>query len=274
MRETTLATLSHAELAAAFTRVYQDYLIPFVVDAAWAGPYIAANDIILEHSPLWLDDDGAVVALAGLGRREARGWVGGFGVAPEYRGQGLAARLIEALLRSARDAGLAEVQLEVITGNTRAIRTYERAGFVHTRDLRILARPDDAPAPEPDEAVSAAAPEQLLPHGDRLRAARPAWQRDPVSPARLSGVTGLALGPADAPTAYLLYRANETSAGIVDFAAPTVETALTLAAALAKQLPGRTLRIVNEPEGSPTCAALDQLGWKETLRQHEMVRTL
>jgi hypothetical protein len=36
----------------------------------------------------------------------------------------------------------------------------------------------------------------------------------------------------------------------------------------------RNLRIVNEPERGPTCAALDQLGWRETLRQHEMVRTL
>lgn len=274
MRETTLATLDHAGLAAAFTKVYQDYLVPFVVDASWAGPHVAANDLDLEHSPLWLDDEGKVVALAALGRRGERGWVGGFGVAPEHRGRGLAARLIDALLTSAHGVGLAEVQLEVIAGNTRAIRTYERAGFVRTRDLRILARPDDAPMPEPGGDVFAAAPDQLLPHGTRLRATRPAWQRESASLAHLTGLSGLATGSADAPTAYLLYRAGETSAGIVDFAAPTVELALTLAAALARLLPGRTLRISNEPEESPTCAALDRLGWRETLRQHEMIITL
>jgi GNAT superfamily N-acetyltransferase len=274
MRETTLDTLDHAELAAAFTTVYQDYLVPFVVDAAWAGPHIAANDLVPEHSPLWLDDDGKVVALAALGRRGVRGWVGGFGVAPEYRGKGLAARLIEALLRSARDVGLSEVQLEVIAGNTRAIRTYERAGFVHARDLRILARPDNAPSPEPGEVVTPADLGQLLPHGSRLRATRPAWQRESASIAHLTGLSGLALGSANAPTAYLIYRAGETSAGIVDFAAPAVESALALAAALPRILPGRTLRIANEPEESPICAALDQLGWRESLRQHEMMRTL
>jgi GNAT superfamily N-acetyltransferase len=275
MRETTLATLSHAEFAAAFTNVYQDYLVPFVVDESWAGPHIKFNDLIPEHSPLWLDDNGAVVALAAPGRREARGWVGGFGVAPEYRGQGLAARLIDALLRSAREIGLTEVQLEVIAGNTRAIRTYERAGFTHTRDLRILARPDDAPpAPDGLDQPHPAAPDQLLPHGTHLRATQPAWQRESASLAHLTGLSGLALGPADAPTAYLLYRANETSASIVDFAAPTLDTALAIAAALPALLQDRTLRIANEPEESPTCAALDQLGWRETLRQHEMVRVL
>lgn len=272
MRETTLATLNHAELAAAFTNVYQDYLVPFVVDASWAGPHVASNDLDLDHSPLWLDDNGAVVALAALGRRGARGWVGGFGVTPGYRGQGLAARLIDALLRSARDAGLAEVQLEVIAGNTRAIRTYERVGFVRTRDLRILARPADAP-PAPDDLAQphAAAPDQLLPHGDRLRATRPAWQRESASLAHLTGLSGLALGSDAAPTAYLLYRGNETNASIADFAAPTLDTALALAAALPALLPGRTLRISNEPEESPTCAAFDQLGWQEALRQHEMI---
>ena len=39
----------------------------------------------------------------------------------------------------------------------------------------------------------------------------------------------------------------------------------------AVHLPGRTLHLTNEPEESPVCAALDRLGWAETLRQHEMV---
>jgi ribosomal protein S18 acetylase RimI-like enzyme len=274
MRETTLATLNHAEFAAAFNTVYQDYLVPFVVDASWAGQHIAANDIVPEHSPLWLDDAGKVVALAVLGRRGARGWVGGFGVAPDYRGRGLAARLIDALLQSARGLGMGEVRLEVIAGNTRAIRTYERAGFLRTRDLRILARPDDAPAPEAGERAVPATPGQLLPHGPRLRPVRPAWQRESASLAHGADLSGLALGTADAPTAYLLYRANAQNAIISDFAVPTVEAALALAAALQSHLPGRTLRIANEPEESPACAALDRLGWRETLRQHEMVRAL
>src|SRR4051794_36292166 len=138
MHETTLATLSPAELAAAFNTVYTDYVVPFVVNEAWARQHVAANSIALEHSPLWLDDSGALVALAALGVRGERGWVGGFGVAPDYRGQGLSRQLARATLDRARQASLRRVQLEVITSNARAIRTYERAGFVRTRDLLIL----------------------------------------------------------------------------------------------------------------------------------------
>ena len=275
MRETTLATLNPAGFAAAFNLVYQDYLVPFVVDAAWAPRHIAGNDLDLAQSPLWLDDAGQVVGLAALGCRDARGWVGGFGVAPDYRGKGLAQGLILALLEAARQRGLSEVQLEVIKGNTRAVRTYERAGFAHIREVRIFAHPaDSATSQDAPAQLHAVTPAELLPHATRLRPVRPTWQRETASLAHTPNLAGLALGSAAAPTAYVLYAANDTNASIVDFAAPTAELAQTLAAALPAHLPGRTLRLSNEPEESPVCAALDHLGWQETLREHEMIYTL
>ncbi len=271
MHMTTLATLSLAELAAAYTTVYQDYLVPFVVDEAWAKQYLPANDIVPAASPLWLDDDGNVIALAALGRRGLRGWVGGFGVAPEHRGQGLASRLIAALLDSARAQGLTELQLEVITGNTRAIRTYERTGFVRTRDLRIFAHPAATAPTGPVAQLHPATSGDLLPHGASLRTIRAVWQREPVRFAQDAGLSGLALGSATQPEAYALYRATPTNAVLLDFVAPTIVAAEALAAALPYHFPGHTLRLTNEPEESPVCAALDRLGWEETLRQHEMV---
>ena len=275
MRETTLATLSPAEFAAAYNTVYQDYLVPFVVDAAWAPSFIAGNDLDLAHSPLWLDDDGGIVGLAALGRRDSRGWVGGFGIAPAHRGKGLAQGLIAALLRAARQRGLSQVQLEVITGNTRAIRTYERAEFAHIREVRIFAQPTDgAPAPDSPAHLHPATPAELLPHGARLRPVRPTWQREAARLAHSPNLAGLALGSATAPDAFVLYAAKESNASILDFAAPTPELARALAASLPGHLPGRKLHLTNEPEESPVCAALDHLGWQETLRQHEMIRTL
>src|SRR4051812_17071986 len=127
MQRTTLATLTPAQLAEAFNVVYADYVTAFVVDAGWAEYYVATKDIIPEASPLWLDATGAVIALAALGVRGARGWVGGFGVAPAHRGTGMSHALIDAFLESARQQGLAAVSLEVLVNNPRAIRTYERA---------------------------------------------------------------------------------------------------------------------------------------------------
>lgn len=269
MRRTTLADLSTAEVAAAFTLVYRGYLIPFALGEAAARQHLAANDIAADHSPLWLDDDGAVVALAALGRRGARGWVGGFGVAPDHRGRGLAHELIGATLDAARGRGLAAVQLEVLTGNARAIRTYARAGFAHTRDLRILSRPADAPdAGGAAPPLHPADPAELLAHAPRLRPVAPPWQREMAS---FAGLAGLALGSPAAPDGYVIYREGAGGASILDFAAPDAEAAGALATALPRALPGRALRLANEPDDSPVCAALAASGWGEVLRQHEMV---
>ena len=50
-------------------------------------------------------------------------------VAPECRGQGVAAALLDAALAWARARGAREMQLGVLRGNDGARRLYERAGF-------------------------------------------------------------------------------------------------------------------------------------------------
>jgi GNAT superfamily N-acetyltransferase len=122
VRQTTLATLDSTSLTAAFNTVYTDYVVPLSMTEPQLAQHVANNDIDLEHSPLWLAEDGRVVGLAALGVRGARGWIGGFGVAPQWRGQGLSHQFTAATLTVARELGLRTVQLEVITTNPRAIR--------------------------------------------------------------------------------------------------------------------------------------------------------
>jgi ribosomal protein S18 acetylase RimI-like enzyme len=50
-------------------------------------------------------------------------------VAPEYRGHGVAAALLDAALAWARATGATAMQLGVVCGNDAARRLYERAGF-------------------------------------------------------------------------------------------------------------------------------------------------
>ncbi|EJJ30734.1 GNAT family N-acetyltransferase [Rhizobium sp. CF142] len=54
----------------------------------------------------------------------------GMGLLPAYRGQGLGGRLIEAAIAQAREAGMIRIELGVHADNARAIRLYERVGFV------------------------------------------------------------------------------------------------------------------------------------------------
>lgn len=54
----------------------------------------------------------------------------GMGLLPAYRGQGLGRRLIEAAIAKAREAGMVRVEFGVHADNARAIRLYEKVGFV------------------------------------------------------------------------------------------------------------------------------------------------
>ena len=54
----------------------------------------------------------------------------GMGVHKDYRGQGLGTRLLETTLDAAKEFGIERVELEVYTSNTRAIRLYEKFGFM------------------------------------------------------------------------------------------------------------------------------------------------
>lgn len=53
-------------------------------------------------------------------------------VTPAWRGHGVVANLIDELAAWSRAAGRPELLLEVVVGNHRAVRAYERLGFVDT----------------------------------------------------------------------------------------------------------------------------------------------
>lgn len=76
--------------------------------------------------------------------RRATGDVQSVYVAPEHRGAGVAARLVDALLTEAWQRGLERVTVHSDPG---AVRVYERAGFAATPSLLEI----DRPAPAADE---------------------------------------------------------------------------------------------------------------------------
>jgi predicted GNAT family acetyltransferase len=57
--------------------------------------------------------------------------------APTHRGQGLATRLVRAVVATIRSRGETPF-LHAAADNTRAIGLYEAMGFRHRRDIRIL----------------------------------------------------------------------------------------------------------------------------------------
>jgi RimJ/RimL family protein N-acetyltransferase len=60
----------------------------------------------------------------------------GMGVVPEYRSRGIGARLMDQTLKRALATGFVRIELSVHADNLRAVRLYEKAGFVREGVLR------------------------------------------------------------------------------------------------------------------------------------------
>jgi ribosomal protein S18 acetylase RimI-like enzyme len=63
----------------------------------------------------------------------------GMGLLPDYRGIGLGKRLAVETIRSARQAGIERVELEVFASNARAVALYRGLGFVR-EGVKLRAR--------------------------------------------------------------------------------------------------------------------------------------
>jgi ribosomal protein S18 acetylase RimI-like enzyme len=61
------------------------------------------------------------------------GWIGGVGIVPSSRGKGIGKKLMLAAEDFCKSKGVTDVILEVIEGNTRAQRMYEKLGYAATR---------------------------------------------------------------------------------------------------------------------------------------------
>ena len=86
------------------------------------------------HSQFVAVSEGDVVGWCDIRRHShairAHGGSLGMGILPAFRGEGLGQRLITATIDDARSKGLHRVELSVHADNARAMRLYERAGFV------------------------------------------------------------------------------------------------------------------------------------------------
>jgi ribosomal-protein-alanine N-acetyltransferase len=87
---------------------------------------IAHNDA----SVLVAEQDHCIAGFAAVSFSETSAHINLFAVDPEYRRLGLASSLIDWIVRSCRTAGIANVNLEVRSGNPAAISCYQNNGFV------------------------------------------------------------------------------------------------------------------------------------------------
>lgn len=76
------------------------------------------------------EKEGRIIGGCGLTHILDEGDIHNVMVAPAYRGQGIASRMMEKLLALGAGLGIREFTLEVRVSNAAAIRVYEKFGFV------------------------------------------------------------------------------------------------------------------------------------------------
>ena len=279
--------LKSAALVEAFNRGFTGYYLPLTQTMESLRVMTLANDIRLDHSLVALDAAGEPLGIALLGLRPPRGWVGGMGIAPEWRGQGYGAAVMHELIARCQAVGLSELQLEVLEQNAPARHLYTTLGFAETRPLRVFTGPlalFTASPPPPVSAAHTIAPLDAagaLAHFAPLHHVAPPWQRDHPSLAHAADrLSALGLWDGSALAAYLLYGSGGGGHSIQDAgsaAANPDERARqieTLIRALVSGDASATIRAVNVPPGDALGDALEALGCPIVLHQREMALAL
>ena len=87
---------------------------------------------LLKENAMFLvvEERGQILAYCGLLMVLDEGDITNVAVRQQRQGEGIGTFLMESLIRLAAERGIAAIHLEVRVGNARAIRLYERTGFV------------------------------------------------------------------------------------------------------------------------------------------------
>jgi len=266
------------QLSRLLTRAYTGYAVPIDVDAIGLEAMIAAYDIDLAGSRVGVRG-GEPVAIALLGVRERRGWIGGMGVAPEMRGERAGLAVTRAVIGSARRMRLKSIDLEVLTDNLPAIRIYESLGFKRRRTLDVWLRDSSATFPmPPGHEVGPLDVPACLAVFDDLHVIAPPWQRDlPVLKRAVSSLHALGTTDGGRVTSYLLYRMDGPRVNILDAAAAPRQRTQAIEAllrALIRERAGSLVRFVNLPQDDPASEAMHRVGAEVERQQHEMTLDL
>jgi ribosomal protein S18 acetylase RimI-like enzyme len=163
---------------AAFNRAYADYYTPIIMTAGSFRTLIRYDDVDLDASVAAIEGE-QIVGTGLLGLRNRAAWIGGMGVVPERRRQGIGRRMMHYLLSQARRRAATEVWLEVIEQNQGALHLYRQLGFETVRRLLVLQRrPQSLAHPDSSYTIRTWPAAELLRYFALFHDHPNCWQRD------------------------------------------------------------------------------------------------
>ena len=116
---------------------YEGYIVPLQLNAEQLRGHLDNNDIHLQASRIAIMDN-KPIGVALLGARGSRGWVGGVGIAPAYRNQGIGRQLMRVIASSLVQRGYQSMMTWVLADNL-SCRFYEAVGgkLIQEKEIEI-----------------------------------------------------------------------------------------------------------------------------------------
>lgn len=275
----SVAAVNFDAFTTAFNRAYSDYFMPIVMTPASFRGLIQRDDLSLDASVAALDD-GAIVGTGLLGIRGTTGWIGGMGVIPERRRQGIGRLMMAYLLDQARAYGLTHIRLEVIEDNHAARSLYDQLGFEAVRFLDLVdCKPDSVVTMPNMYKIEPAAPAELLDYFAAFHSTANCWQRDlPSLHALELHMQGWAAMEGGRTVGYALGWANDIGIRLVDIGADTRADGRgiirSLLGHLHQQYPEAHGSMYNIAGEDPALQAFRDVGYHTVMRQIEMTYAL
>jgi len=262
-------------LVDAQNRIFEDYVVPVRSTRAFFEDFMKSVGGDLRNVLAAYDDD-QIVGYVNPVQDRKKGWIGGIGVLPSYRGKGIGTRLMAAAERQLGDRGVDEVHLEVIEANQRAERLYERLGYRPARKL-LCAEGRPVRFAGYGEAPVRATLAEILPLHERSYADA-CWQRrrpeSVIHSSRAAEAYRVDGG-------FVMVRTVETSGFIPFLGVLPDKRREGIGTSLAKfaltrlhELGAFKASIFNVEENEPDLRMIDMFDFKVTMKQIEMKKTL
>ena len=267
------------DFTAAFNLAYSDYYVNIFMTSDSFRALMQRDDLVQGSSVAALDGD-QIVGMGLLGVRASTGWIGGLGVIPGYRRQGIGRHMMHALIERAREHQLERVKLEVIEANTKAYALYHQLGFTDIRYLHYIQREPGSSSKSPKSfQIERQNPEILLEYFDAFHDTENPWQRGYPSLNKLAAhMRGWAVLENDEIIGYALGWSDHNQIRISDIATrpntQRAEIAHALLAHLHQLYPDAHAMSINVADDDPALDGYQDMGYTTHLRQHEMCLTL
>lgn len=264
------------ELAAIYNDARTDYIVPMPMNGRRMREYVLHYDIDLDHSFVDIDpQDQLPNGICMMGLRDERCWITRLGVIPARRRRRGGEFLMRAELERAKSLGAKKAQLEVIKGNFPAKILFEKLGFYETRELLVVRRPPKPIAPElaPAENITFT----QLEDQDALftlltqRTDAPSWVEETASLANTGNMRGILATLPEGKQGWLVFQRTPFQLTHFVFSDNNDKYMMRVLMAKLHQLyPQQDTKIENIPDNANVWQVMQELGYLETFRRHEM----